>query len=313
MTKIMITGVNGFVGKHLATELKSRGYTVIGVGREPELHDTLNGLLDEYYTCDLTKPEDVERLPLNDINAVINLAGLAAIGASFGQEELYMRINVAVLTVIGERILKLGLKSRVIAVSTGAVYAAGQPLPLNEASEIITTGSPYALSKIAMEKEASRLRASGLECVIARPFNHIGPGQETGFLLPDLYEKMIKALKGDDLVKVGDLTTRRDYTDVRDVVKAYADLALAEKLDEEIYNICSGRSLPGSTIFDLLASCIENSKKIKTEVDRQLLRPNDPKDLYGDNTKLKAQTGWSPKFPIEKSVQDFVDSKKEQI
>jgi len=312
MPKIVITGINGFVGKHLAVELKSRGVTVVGVGREPELHPKLGSATDIYFACDLTSKEDVAKLPLEDIDAVINLAGFAAVGASFGQEELYMRVNVGVLTVLSERILELDLKTRMLAISTGAVYAADQPLPLREDSELITTGSPYALSKIAMEKEAARLRALGLECVIARPFNHVGPGQEPGFLVPDLYEKMVVALKNDGLVKVGDLTTRRDYTDVRDVVKAYADLVLSEKLDEEIYNICSGRSLPGSTIFDLLVSSIENSDKIEAEVDQQFIRPNDPKDLYGDNSKLKKQTGWSPTIPIEKTIRDFVESKKKQ-
>jgi len=310
MSKIFITGINGFVGKHLARELHRRGCSVVGVGREDNLNPEIDSVVDNYYVCDLTNISDVAKLPLSDADAVINLAGFAAVGASYGKEELYMRVNVGVLTVISERILELGLKTRVLAISTGAVYSPNQPMPLTEGSELITAGSPYALSKIAMEVEASRLRKLGLNCIVARPFNHIGPGQEPGFLVPDLYEKMISAINTGAHVKVGDLSTKRDYTDVRDVVKAYADIVLSEKLIDEIYNVCSGRSVPGGIIFDLLAQAISPSTKIEAEVDQQFIRPSDPKDLYGDNTKLKSQTSWAPVIPLEKTIQDFVDSKK---
>jgi GDP-4-dehydro-6-deoxy-D-mannose reductase len=310
MTKIIITGINGFVGKHVAHELKSRGVSVIGVGREPAAHPSLTEITDAYYACDLTIPEDVDTLPLRDIDAVINLAGFAAVGASYGQDELYMRVNVGVLRVIGESILKRGLNTRMLAISTGAVYSPNQPLPLHENSTLISSGSPYALSKIAMEQEAIRLRELGLDCIIARPFNHIGPGQEPGFLVPDLYQKMVQAIKDDGLVKVGDLTTKRDYTDVRDVAKAYADLVLCKTLDEDIYNICTGHSVPGSTIFDLLASNLDGAHTIKPEVDQSFLRPGDPKELYGNNDRLRTQTGWTPAIPIEQTIRDFVANKQ---
>lgn len=313
MPEILVTGINGFVGKHLATELRSQGARVVGVGREAVMHPALKPSVDAYYACDLTNAQDVAQLPLESVDAVINLAGLAAVGASYGQDELYTHVNVGVLSVISERILELGLKTRMLAVSTGAVYSTDQPLPLHEDSSLITTGSPYALSKIVMEAEAKRLRGLGMDCIVARPFNHIGPGQEPGFLVPDLYEKIMMAIGGDGVVKAGDLSTRRDYTDVRDVARAYADLVLSEKLDHDIYNICSGRSVPGSTIFDLLVNNIEGSEKIEATVDQQYIRPNDPKDLYGDNSRLHTQTNWSPSIPIEQTIKDFVGSKKSAI
>ncbi len=274
MSRIIVTGINGFVGKHLVAELKLRGCTVIGVSREAQTHPSISNSVDEYYACDLINPEEVSKLPLSDIDGVINL------------------------------------KTRILAISTGAVYSPNQPLPLSEPSKIITNGSPYALSKIAMEEEATRLRANGLNCVIARPFNHIGPGQELGFLVPDLYKKMITALESGGAVKVGNLSTKRDYTDVRDVVRAYADLILLKDLEYEIYNVCSGNSISGETIFDLLAKNIGDQKNIKAEVDQQFIRSNDPKDLYGDNTNLRNQTNWTPSIPLEQTIKDFVDSKK---
>lgn len=310
MSRIIVTGINGFVGKHLVAELKLRGCTVIGVSREAQTHPSISNSVDEYYACDLINPEEVSKLPLSDIDGVINLAGFANVGASFGQENLYMKVNVGVLSIIGEEIVRQNLKTRILAISTGAVYSPNQPLPLSEPSKIITNGSPYALSKIAMEEEATRLRANGLNCIIARPFNHIGPGQELGFLVPDLYKKMITALESGGAVKVGNLSTKRDYTDVRDVVRAYADLILLKDLDYEIYNVCSGSSISGETIFDLLAKNIGDQKNIKAEVDQQFIRSNDPKDLYGDNTNLRNQTNWMPSIPLEQTIKDFVDSKK---
>src|SRR5690606_38366342 len=122
-------------------------------------------------------------------------------------------------------LLELGTPPvRIVAISTGAVYDPHQPMPLHEESRLVDreTGSPYALSKIAMERAMEKFVASGLDIVIARPFNHIGPGQLNGFIVPDLTSQVIES----DAIKVGDLTTKRDYTDVRDVVKAYAKLAM---------------------------------------------------------------------------------------
>lgn len=310
MSRILITGVNGFVGKHLAVVLKTRSVQVIGVSREATLHPSLNAIVDAYHVCDLTSVDDVARLPLEGVDVIINLAGLAAVGASYGQDELYSRVNVGVLSIIGQRILDLGLKTRMLAVSTGAVYSPDQPMPLNEDSKLITSGSPYALSKIAMEKEASRLRSLGLSCAVARPFNHIGPGQEPGFLVPDLYQKMCAAIESNGTVPVGDLTTKRDYTDVRDVVRAYADLAMAPIWEYEIYNICSGHSIAGNVIFDLLKQSISGAEAITPEVNPEFIRPGDPKELYGDNSHLQKQTGWAPKIALETTLRDFVQSKK---
>ncbi len=308
MPKVMITGVNGFVGKHLARELMDRGMQVVGAGREPALHPALTKYLGAYTACDLTDQAAVGKLPLGDVRAVVSLAGFAKVGDSFGQDDIYTKVNVGVLSTVGERLIELGSKARVIAVSTGAVYASDQPLPLTEESTLITNGSPYALSKLAMEEEADRMRALGLNCIVARPFNHIGPGQEEGFLVPDLYRKIVQALKTGEAVKVGNLNSLRDYTDVRDVVRAYADLIEAATLEHDTYNICSGKSVKGETILGLLMELMDAKGKVRAEEDKVLLRSSDPDDLYGSFTRLHAQSGWQPQIPLEQTLKDFVES-----
>ena len=308
--KIMVTGINGFVGKHLVRELAGRGVEVVGAGREATVHPEIAELLSDYFVCELTDEVSVKKLPLGDIDAVISLAGLANVGASFDQPDLYKKVNVAVLAVLGVEILAQGLSTRVLAISTGAVYDADQPTPLTETSKVITSGSPYALSKIAMEQTAVEMRSRGLNCAVVRPFNHVGPGQEGGFLVPDLYAKIQTARKTDGVVLVGDLTTKRDYTDVRDVVRAYADLALAEQLDEPIYNVCSGRSVAGETILELMLKSAKATGEVTVQSDQSLMRPSDPKDLFGSNELLRKATGWQPNIPLDQTIQDFVDSKK---
>lgn len=308
MSRVVVTGINGFVGKHLARELHARGHGVIGLGQDTTVDAQLETIVTDYTACDLTKSEQVAKLKLDNVTAVINLAGLAKVGASFDNPELYQRVNMDVLTILGERLLSKHPAVRLIAVSTGAVYDTDQTMPLTEDSRLIIDGSPYAMSKLAMERAALDLRRRGLDCVIVRPFNHLGPGQAGGFLLPDLYQKIRQAGQGGTL-PVGDLTTKRDYTDVRDVVRAYADLALADQLDETVYNVCSGQSVTGQALLDLLLETMDLTGKLEVHPDPALVRPNDPKDLFGSHQRLSNQTGWQPQIALKQTVADYVSSR----
>lgn len=308
MLKILVTGANGFVGKHLIREFRSRGQDVIAVGFAGKLDPELD--VAAYHECDLSDPEQVAKLPLKGIDGVINLAGLANAGASFDAAEKYKRLNVAMLSVLGEELLKIKSSARVVAISTGAAYDANQSLPLTEESKTIAEGSPYALSKLLMEQAGQELRGRGLDCVIVRPFNHVGPGQLPGFLVPDLYKKITEAEQSGQPVMVGNLKTKRDYTDVRDVAKAYADLATSETLEFDLYNVCSGKSRTGQEILDLFLEKMNLAGKIHVEVDQSLIRPNDPPDLYGSAERLREETGWEPTIPFEQTIGDFIAAQK---
>lgn len=308
MSEVLVTGVNGFVGKHLARELKNRGDEVIGVGREANPAPEIEGSLSRYFACDLMDKEALTKLPLEGISRVISLAGLARVGDSFSDPEKYKTVNVGVLTNLLQILADKNLKPRVIAVSTSMVYDPHAPLPSTEDSILNQGGSPYAMSKILMEAAAEGLRAKGQDIIIVRPFNHIGPGQEEGFLVPDLYIKLVKAKITGDPIKVGNLSTKRDYTDVRDVVRAYGDLAHADVLKYGVYNICSGKSVAGQAILDQLLALTGGS--IKVEPDPTLMRPNDSPDLYGSYQRLHTETGWQPQIPLQKTLEDFVNSRR---
>lgn len=308
MSKILVTGVNGFVGGHLSRLLHIAGHEAIGVGTQPAPEQEVSTYLAQYLSCELTDEIAVSQLPLQNIEAVINLAGLASVGDSFAQAERYKEVNVQVLKVLGQQLVKLGSSARVIAISTGAVYDTQQPLPLTEESKLVTNGSPYAQSKILMEEAAMLLRNQGLDCIVARPFNHSGPGQAPGFLIPDLYAQIKESQRSSQPLKVGNLQTKRDYTDVRDIVRAYSLLALSKSLNSSLYNVCSGTSHSGQEVLDILLEITGTAGKLQIKIDQSRIRPNDPKDLYGSYERLRQDTGWQPTISLKQTLKDFVVS-----
>lgn len=295
--KTVVTGINGFVGHHLAKELTENNVHVIGVGNDEELTEKNKSNVSRYIKADLVQdwPE------IEDVNSIVHLAGLAAVGPSFDNPQLYIETNSSMVTNICEYYLKQKSRPRIIIVSSGTVYDANQTMPLTEDSEL-AFNSPYSVSKVLNENQAMYYRKRGLDIVIARPFNHIGPGQSKGFLIPDLAHEIKKSSQ----ITVGDLSTKRDYTDVRDVARAYRLLSIARKLGATTYNICSGHSVQGYEILDEIKHKL-NKDDIDVLVDQSKIRPTDPKDIYGDFSRLKNDTGWHPKYSIKQTISDFID------
>ena len=302
MKKILITGVNGFVGRHLTTVAKEDGYFVGGVARE---EDTDNTQLDAYYPADLTDQQAVDAIDLENYNIIISLAGLSRVGESFDKPELYKKVNVDVLRYMLNKLQRSQWHGRVIAVSTGAIYSPDQSLPLTEDSKTNPDASPYAISKLLMEEVAVQGLENGIDVVIARPFNHIGPGQEPGFLVPDMYQNLLSDPKA---LHVGNVDTKRDYTDVRDVCRAYIALGESESLKHQVYNICSNVSVSGREIIETLAKHMDTPVP-EIIIDQQKLRPNDPPELYGDNSRLVSDTNWEKTLSLQDSIADFVKSR----
>lgn len=300
--KVVITGVNGFVGHHLARELHSQGVSVIGVSYEDALFDSLVDVVDEYFSVDLVN----EWPDVGPVDSVIHLAGFAAVGPSFDAPQKYINGNSAMVTNLCEYYLRQETKPRIIVVSSGTIYSPNQSMPINESGDI-GYNSPYSVSKILNENQCKYYRGRGLDCVVVRPFNHIGPGQAEGFILPDLYKQLSESTS--DNILVGNLETRRDYTDVRDIVRAYAKLALAPTLSDDLYNICSGRSLSGVEILETLKKCM-GKENVTTTVDESKIRPNDIPEIIGDSSKLQNEIDWHPEIPIDQTIADFVQSKQ---
>lgn len=305
---ILVTGVNGFVGHHLARRLRELGHTVIGVGYDSVATDKNKDFLERYVQSDLTKAGDVEPLDFKNVDGVIHLAGLANVGMSFDKPAEFISANTAMVVNLLQHALEQKSEANFVVISTGAVYDGNQPMPITEEGGVISHNSPYAISKLATEYLTDYYRSRELKCVITRPFNHVGPGQGPGFLVPDLALQLQKVKsRGADEIVVGNLETKRDYTDVRDVVNAYIALATSEAPPKEtIYNVCSGASHSGREILDLLIQSFGFETPPKVTVDEKKLRPNDPQDIRGDNSRLRQEFNWQLTIPLEQTINDFV-------
>lgn len=301
--KIIVTGVNGFVGEHVVDTFKEDGFEVVGIGSDNNPNEKVAHKLDTYVSCNLLDVDSVNNIDLNNTRAIIHLAGLSAVGRSFEQAQRYISDNAVMTYNLLDHAKTSNMQGRAIVVSSGALYDPNQPLPISEKSATSPT-SPYAIGKLASEHVVDYFRNRGLDAVIARPFNHIGPGQKEGFILPDIYAQLASTGSGGE-IQVGNLDTRRDYTDVRDIVAGYKALALAESLDHNLYNICSGKSLSGKDILALVER-IGGYTDIKVSVDPSKIRPSDIMDIYGDSSRIRNELGWQPQYDIEQTITDFV-------
>jgi len=298
--RIVISGINGFVGHHLAQRLAKNNISVVGIGNDKAVASGIGDIVDKYYSQDLT----VAWPDINDVDAIIHLAGLAAVGPSFDNPQQYINANSAMVTNMCEYYLGQEKKPRILIVSSGAVYDSHQAMPLTESS-LVGFSSPYTVSKILTENQCAYYKNRGLDCVIARPFNHIGPGQGKGFILPDFFKKLSELDSTTAIIKVGNIDTRRDYTDVRDIVDAYTKLILSPSLNYTVYNICSGTSLSGTDILNTLKRVMDKND-VQFVIDQSLIRPTDAMEIYGDSSRLRNELGWKPEYSIKTTISDFV-------
>lgn len=291
--RLAITGVDGFVGRHVAKLAAEAGYETVGISRSAA--PTVDGLA-EYVSADLAVgwPE------IPEVDAIIHLAGLAAVGPSFDEPLRYIDVNAAIAINMCEALLAQGRPVRVVVASTGALYGASQA-PLTEQSPLAFS-SPYAVSKATVENLLTYYVGRGLDLVAARPFNHIGPGQSLGFLVPDLIHKLAALPEGGAL-HTGNLAAERDYTDVRDVAAAYLLLARAERLLHRVYNVASGRSRSG---YEVLAAICTALGREQPEVVMDQSRPVDVPRVTGDARRLREELGWTPRFEFATSIEDAV-------
>lgn len=299
---IVITGVNGFVGTHLAEMAKSQGHRVWGVGREPEASPQLAHFCERYFSADLVTEWNVP----DGADAVVHLAGMAAVGPSFSEPQRYITVNSTIMSVMAEALVSSSRRPRVVVVSSGAVY--GPPLgdQLIDERHLTRPNSPYAVAKVVVEAQAAYYAGRGLDAIVARPFNHIGPRQGLGFLVPDLTAAM-RDLPAGSPMSAGNLDTARDYTDVRDVAAAYLLLALAPAHRHDVYNVCTGTAHSGREVLAVIADTLGREVP-ELSVDDSRVRPNDTSLIAGDSSRLREEFGWKPRVSWDQSIRDFITS-----
>jgi GDP-4-dehydro-6-deoxy-D-mannose reductase len=290
--RALVTGALGFVGRHLVAHLEAEGDEVIGVDR----HDV--DILDR---TGLTKLM-VDAEP----DAVYHLAGQADVGGSWATPVETFRANAeGSLNVLdGAREARA---DRVLAVISADVYGhvTAADLPIEESAPLRPV-TPYGASKVAADALALQAHLGYGDGVIrVRPFNHLGPGQSDRFAASAFASRIAANERtGEREVPVGNLTPRRDVTDVRDVVRAYRML-VEHGTPGDVYNVCSGRDIAMAEIAELLVSIADQPMELV--VDPELQRTVDLPVLRGDNRRLQIATGWEQTIPLEQTLRDVLD------
>ncbi|MGC6585148.1 GDP-mannose 4,6-dehydratase [Paenibacillus sp. Dod16] len=311
--KALITGVSGFVGRYLAQNLVNHGYEVWGTSREVP-----SSMLGDVRILEMNFSDKEAITKVMDQvkpDVIFHLSGQSSVQYSWSHINETFQSNVMDAIGLFEAVKDSSIRSRVRIISIGSSeeYGLVKDLPIVEDADT-NPGNPYGLSKLTLSKLIhSYCSIHEMNIIHARAFNHIGPGQALGFVTSDFANQLIKIElgKAEPVISVGDLSSKRDFTDVRDIVEAYRLLAEKGKA-AEVYNVCSGKCVSIQDILTLLVSF--SSKPIEVVVNKDKLRPNNVPEYYGSNHKLMETTGWTPSISLENSLRDiFMYWKKQHL
>jgi len=296
--KVLVTGAGGFVGPYLSAELRGHAHEA----RTTDIRGPVDFLLD------LLDADAVHRhFTENRYDAVVHLAGFASVAKSWEKPKLTLELNTFPLLYMLDALSVSSPHTRVLVVGSADQYGTVPPgkILLDE-SDPCFPQTPYAISKHTQERLALCIAASRkLNVVLTRSFNHIGPGQEPGFVVPDFASAIARIMGGaEPVIHVGNTQAYRDFTDVRDIVCAYR-LLIEHGKSGEVYNVGSGLLHSIQYILDTLIAL--SGLSITVEPDAKKMRPIDTFKVGCCNAKIHGDTGWEARIPIEDSLKAILD------
>lgn len=317
---ILITGISGFVGGHLIEYIhKLNGnHNIYGTtfGEIPDYFTNFGQeIVDQSYECNLTdKEKTLEIFERAQPDIVFHLAALASVADAWQNAEKVLTNNIVSQLNVLEAVRIIKPEARVVVISSADVYGKVKPdeVPITE-SNYLRPNSPYSVSKVSQEFLAYQYKESfGLQIVIARPFNHIGPKQYGNFVVPS-FARQIAAIEAGiqpPVMSVGNLSAKRDFTDVRDVVEAYWLLAIKGE-PGEIFNIASGNTVEIEKLLNIL---LEYSRvDIEVRQNPDLMRPSDIPVHVGSYKKIEGAVGWKPKRNIRETLFETLNFWRSEI
>lgn len=310
--RVLITGVGGFVGKHLAEQCAEQGAEVLGVGRSP-----LSGTPFAYEQLDLLDAGAVRELVARSApERVFHLAALASVAHSWGTPIDVVQSNVTSTLNLLEALRVEAPETLLLTSSSGEEYGAVEPaaLPVRE-DHGLRPQNPYAVSKAMSDLLAGFYAdAHGLRVVRARAFNHAGPGQSDTYVVSSFARQIAEAEAaapedGRALIYTGNAEVRRDFSDVRDVVRAY--WLLLERGEPSVFNVCSGRATSVSDILTRLAA--HSPLSVERRTDPARLRAGEVMEIRGSHDKLSEATGWQPEIDLDQTLRDTLEWWRERV
>jgi GDP-4-dehydro-6-deoxy-D-mannose reductase len=298
--RALITGGTGFVGSHLIALLKSHASHIAVLSRK------LPAALDrevEYFQADIRDEERLRSLVAKaDPDEIYHLAAISSPEIAWRNPRLTYEVNVLGTHNVLQAALLLDAPPVVLNVSTSQVYAPSSDA-LREQSAV-RPDNPYAVSK-AMAELLVHLYREGPAVITARAFNHTGKGQPPNFVLPSIAKQFAEVELGlrPPELQLGNLAVERDFTDVRDVVRAYRTL-LVRGRKNDVYNVCSGSAVLLAEIVAMFQS--QSGIRVTAEVAADKVRGDEPARICGDSSKIQCETGWMPEIPLEKTIEDLL-------
>jgi GDP-4-dehydro-6-deoxy-D-mannose reductase len=310
--RVLITGITGFVGSHMTELALARGAEVFGSIRWRSKTENIDHLRNRItlIECDLRDLSSVRHLlETAEPTHVVHLAAQSFVGASWKAPAETLSTNITAQVNLLEAMRGLKMAARFLAIGSSEEYGLVHPdeLPIKETNPLRPL-SPYAVSKVTQDMMGYQyFKSYGLPIIRTRAFNHEGPRRGDVFVTSNFARQVAEIEAGlrDPMMLVGDLKPKRDYSDVRDIVRGY--WALLERGEPgEVYNLCSGRSWAIQQVLDFLLDR-SRVKGIAVRTDPTRLRPSDVMELEGDPGKIERATGWKVEIPFEQTLTDLLD------
>ena len=313
MNKYLITGFSGFVGRYFIEYLESNEKNCLVQGldiQHPDFRfDHYKNVQISFENIDLLSRDQIEYV-IHEFqpNYILHLASCSSVAFSWKEPVQSFQNNTNIFLNLIDAVRKLNIDTRILSIGSSEEYGNvnDEDLPLKEDHKLNPV-SPYAVARISQEYLSGvYVDGYGMDIVLTRSFNHIGPMQKSVFVVSSLAKQLVeikKAGKNKGGIVTGDVSIVRDFTDVRDVVCAYY-LLLKDGKKGNLYNVCSGIGLSIKDIIDMMAKQL--NIEVDINIDNRLIRPADNKKIIGSNEKIKRELGWQNNIPLERSLKDII-------
>jgi len=319
MDKYLITGFSGFVAKHFLEFLEKQKIPAFVLGIDihlPEFNiDEFNFIQCSFEQADLLNKDQVDSIIYQfQPNYILHLASFSSVAFSWKAPVASFTNNTNIFLNLLEKVRVMNLNCRILSIGSSEEYGnvKKEDIPLDE-EQVVNPISPYAVARVSQEMLSKvYVDGYGMDIIMTRSFNHIGPGQKDIFVISSFAKQLLEIKKYNKAPEIttGDLSIIRDFLDVRDVVKAYYSLFRKGRRGE-IYNVCSGN---GSTIEQVIRKLSQIlGIDVTSKVAPSLIRPNDNKIIIGNNKKIKTEIGWEPTYNLEQSLEDMLKYWNERI